>query len=455
MQTLRAHVPSPLPLGDPTLAQLEAARATAHHGPSARRDRHGTALCLSGGGFRASLFHLGAVRRLDELGVLGRLRTISAVSGGALVANLLTHPDLEWPDPDGPPARVGGLTELVAEPLLRLTSRNLRTPVLLSRFRPGGWARPDAGVQGLTDQLERLVPWWGTDLREHRRGGPVVLTGATEIGYGVSWLFADARSWAPRGQVGDHRLGYAAPPPGLRIVDAVVASCAYPPFFAPLQLDGDLLGLSGGVPDPDEPAAVRESVRRRIQLADGGVYDNLGLEPVWSDHANVLVSDAGRALRSRDAGAGLSRLWHLLAIASSGGQTARLRWLRASFAAGVLQGATWSLESPDGMRPTTRDGDRPERVGRDRAGDRPAAYSADVVATINAVRTDLDAFSRGEQRVLERHGYLVADASVYRHCPGVIALDAPLRAPHPEVARGEDAVSELRDSARITALGRR
>src|SRR5689334_18099315 len=59
--------------------------------------RHGTALCLSGGGYRAALFHLGAVRRLNELGVLSQLTTVSGVSGGSIVANLLADPRLEFP----------------------------------------------------------------------------------------------------------------------------------------------------------------------------------------------------------------------------------------------------------------------------------------------------------------------------------------------------------------------
>ncbi|WP_238335719.1 patatin-like phospholipase family protein [Serinicoccus kebangsaanensis] len=439
--------PEPPP-GDPALAQLEAARATAHHGPSARRPRQGNALCLSGGGFRAALFHLGAVRRLNELGILSSLRTISAVSGGAVLANLLLHPELEWPDPRaGGDRRVGGFDELVAEPLLELTRRNLRTPALLSRVRPSGWGRPDASVQVLADELERSIPWWGTDLREHRRShGPVVLTGATEVGYGVSWLFADPHSVGPRGRIGDHRLGYAAPPPGLRLVDAVAASCAYPPFFAPLELDGATLGLAGGVPDPDEAPEVREAIARRIQLVDGGVYDNLALEPVWTDHATVLVSDGGAVFRGRPAGSVLSRLWRLLSIASSGGQTARLRWLRASFSAGVLGGATWSLESP---------GDLAGLPGPDLVPTTADGYAPEVVGAIHRVRTDLDAFTPGEQMVLGRHGYLVADASVRRHSPESVLVDAPARPPHPQVADGQDVIAALRASARVTALGRR
>ena len=50
------------------------------------RERTGTALCLSGGGFRATLFHLGALRRLNETGVLAKLDTVSSVSGGSIMA---------------------------------------------------------------------------------------------------------------------------------------------------------------------------------------------------------------------------------------------------------------------------------------------------------------------------------------------------------------------------------
>ena len=43
-------------------------------------------LALSGGGFRASLFHLGVIRRLEELGIMKHVHTISGVSGGSIIA---------------------------------------------------------------------------------------------------------------------------------------------------------------------------------------------------------------------------------------------------------------------------------------------------------------------------------------------------------------------------------
>ena len=41
-------------------------------------------VCLSGGGFRATLFHVGALKRLNELGLLKNVDTFSSVSGGSI-----------------------------------------------------------------------------------------------------------------------------------------------------------------------------------------------------------------------------------------------------------------------------------------------------------------------------------------------------------------------------------
>src|SRR4051812_45302236 len=58
-----------------------------------RRPIDGTALCLSGGGYRAMLFHVGSLWRLNELGYLPKLARISSVSGGSITAGAL---GLHW-----------------------------------------------------------------------------------------------------------------------------------------------------------------------------------------------------------------------------------------------------------------------------------------------------------------------------------------------------------------------
>lgn len=51
----------------------------------------GTGLCLSGGGYRAMLFHAGVLWRLNEIGMLSKLARISSVSGGSITAGVLAH----------------------------------------------------------------------------------------------------------------------------------------------------------------------------------------------------------------------------------------------------------------------------------------------------------------------------------------------------------------------------
>src|SRR5438270_4701255 len=58
-----------------------------------RSPRPGIALCLSGGGYRAMVFHLGALLRLNEVGILNRIIRISSVSGGSITAGML---GLKW-----------------------------------------------------------------------------------------------------------------------------------------------------------------------------------------------------------------------------------------------------------------------------------------------------------------------------------------------------------------------
>ena len=48
--------------------------------------KKGVALCLSGGGYRAALFHLGVLRCLHEMEILQTVRTVSSVSGGSIIS---------------------------------------------------------------------------------------------------------------------------------------------------------------------------------------------------------------------------------------------------------------------------------------------------------------------------------------------------------------------------------
>jgi NTE family protein len=214
------------------------------------------------------------------------------------------------------------------------------------------------------------------------------------------------------------------------MADAVAASCAFPPFFAPMVLNGVRIGLVGGHRGL-ESEEQRRAILRRIRLTDGGVYDNLALEPVWKSHATVLVSDGGAVFRARTERTVAGRMLRIMGIATSGGQSVRSRWLHAGFARGALAGASWALD-------TVVDG----------------GYPRETTELINAVRTDLDAFSTQEQHVLERHGYLIADAQLRSRAPQLVTIDAPLVPPHDDVADPAVANRALADSAKRRLLGR-
>ena len=54
-------------------------------GAESGSDKSRIGLCLSGGGFRASFFHLGTLRYLEEVGIMEKVEVVSTVSGGSII----------------------------------------------------------------------------------------------------------------------------------------------------------------------------------------------------------------------------------------------------------------------------------------------------------------------------------------------------------------------------------
>src|SRR2546421_4214787 len=61
----------------------------ANYLPSEKKIPDSVGLSLSGGGFRATLFHIGAIQRLNEFGILPKLTSVSSVSGGSILNGFL------------------------------------------------------------------------------------------------------------------------------------------------------------------------------------------------------------------------------------------------------------------------------------------------------------------------------------------------------------------------------
>ena len=88
----------------------------------------GQGLALSGGGYRASLFHLGVTRRLHELGVLQQTTRLSSVSGGSILAGFLAHRML---DHGAIRLEFDDWETQVSAPFRRVVSRDIRTGLLV------------------------------------------------------------------------------------------------------------------------------------------------------------------------------------------------------------------------------------------------------------------------------------------------------------------------------------
>src|SRR5438270_4212515 len=121
--------PNPNPTITPNALENFAAKPKAQ--------RKGVGLALSGGGYRAALFHLGGLRRLDELGILQQVTTVSSVSGGSIIsAHLATR--LKWPLT----APVQDWDTRVAQPFRTFTQINIRNAPVFKRYLlPWNWFR--------------------------------------------------------------------------------------------------------------------------------------------------------------------------------------------------------------------------------------------------------------------------------------------------------------------------
>ena len=395
--------------------------AVQQYAPPPEPARKGMALCLSGGGYRAMLFHLGAARRLNELGILSELRTVSSVSGGSLLSAKLASASV-----GRGPLRVIDWTERVESPLERFAATNIRTAAILQRFLPWNWFHVSTGVEALArrygSDLTRLAL---TDLPER----PNFVFCATDMAFGVNWTF-------DRHRMGDYQAGYVAPPLSFPLARAVAASSCFPPVFNPLPIDlapSDLIG--GKAPRGPE----RDALIKGLRLTDGGNYDNLGLEPVWKSHQTVLCSDGGLIFDS-EADHGLFwRLKRYLAIVDNQSLALRKRWLIGGFISGLFEGTYWGVGS----------------AVESYEVDVSPAYSKEFAKRVIAhIRTDFDAFSGTEAAVLENHGYALAEAAIRRHLPQLLPNPVPpFVLPHEWIPEPE-AGRLLAGSDKSTLLGR-
>lgn len=370
-----------------------------------KQQRSGIALCLSGGGYRAALFHLGALRRLNELDILSKIRTISSVSGGSIIAAQLAS-YLVRSGIQGRNFTSDEFESGIAIPIRHFTSTNIRNWPLFKRFvLPWNWFNRSTQVNALSQKYkERLT---GLDVTQ-LPAQPNFVFCSTELGCGVNWIIE-------RHRLGNYWLGYASPPLDWSVAKAVASSSCFPPLFDPMKVEISPGNLTGG---RLETGSERDGLVSSIRLSDGGVYDNLGMEPVRETHEYILVSDGGAPFRLEPSRSVIRQWKRYFDIASNQVGALRKRWLISDFNARLLDGTYWGV------------GSAVERYGSEFT----VGYSKSLASDhISRIRTDLNRFTVSEQSILENHGYIMADAAVRKHASTLIKDKVlPLAIPHPD-----------------------
>lgn len=396
-------------------------------------------LALSGGGFRASLFHAGVLARLAELGTLRQVQVISTVSGGSILgAYYYLH--LKWllEDPRRQPLGDDDYVDVVRDmqrSFVRAIQRNLRSRIFINPWKnlllalprysrsdrigdlydrhlynPAWRAERSGRYAGLVDRQIRM-----DELEIHPADPaatvPELVLNATSLNTGHNWRFrvggmGEERPLDPymsrvAAEIDKNTLLEAGDYGGLPgklgcfpLGKAVAASACVPGTFPPLSITGLYDGF-------------------RVQLVDGGVQDNQGIQALFdSGCTHLIVSDASGQMQDAP--------------------------LPGTHAVGVLGRSTSIYGSRVRAEQLTRASEQVEGVARtravallhlrkglarrvleplpDTAGELDPREQFDVSPAVQArlarVRTDLDAFSDVEACSLMLDGYRMVDGQL-------------------------------------------
>ncbi len=402
----------------------------------ARRGKVG--LALSGGGFRAALYHLGVMARLAECDMLRGVETLSTVSGGSIVGAhyylllrqlLRTRPDDQLQRQD-----YIALVDRLIRDTVKGVSHNLRmrallNPVLnLRMVFDKGYSRSmrigelyerwlfssvkDDQHSGRRRRLRDLIvaPFGDADFRP-RSGNwrrlakvPNLMLNTTSLNSGHNWHFTARWMGEPPGLTGDevdmngrYRRVYYEQAPTRALQDyplayAVAASSCVPVMFEPLPLQGLYPGQT-------------------VRLVDGGVHDNQGMGALQDDDCEVILcSDASGQMGSEPAPAhsAMGVFARTESILQDRVREAQYSQVRSRADSGALKGLFFvhmrqGLQEPAINYSGSGDPEAPPQAGG------CTAYGVDreLARLLAEVRTDLDSFSEVECCALMASGYQV------------------------------------------------
>lgn len=421
-------------------------------------------LALSGGGFRASLYHLGVLARLAEADLLRHVQVVSGVSGGSMAAAAYYLRLRQLLQDKVAPTQADYLALVAAliDDFRQGTSANLRGQLfadfatcraivggddavfaagtaraihaaLYSRAAPVDPQMADLTIRPL-GAPDDFHPRYHNVARRDKV--PALVLNATTLNTGHAWQFtATSMGESPASIVRGadplprlrrasyrHADGQLARP--VTLAQAVAASACVPGMFAPLRLPGLYDGQDGPL---------------TVSLVDGGVHDNQGALALLQDDCNVLlVSDASGqlALDGQPGGGHLEPVLRSFSIFQERTRQAGFQRLFDARADGRLAGLACVHLKQDLDAPPL-DWTGCEDPGGDADGQPAALVPGERTragihkphqALLADIRTDLDVFSDIESAALMAAGHQAMGAQL----DGLLATAPALRAPRTE-----------------------
>jgi len=366
-------------------------------------------LALSGGGFRATFFHAGVVRALIRIGLKNKIKLISSVSGASILNALLgLHFD-----------KIHSLTDydiLILNPLIRLTAQNPRGRILASL--PGGLLRslsyfsPTLLQKGIAlisgnDSAAKMASLLDSYLYQGKTLADLsskirIVINATNLNTGVRWRFE-------REDFGDYKTGYSYDVNKVGLSVAVTASAAHPLLIRPVQIKTNNITfyyrnsskIDKGINTSPPPV---------VCLADGGIYDNLGLYAIERDckinSRFVIVSDAAQRFDIQEKNFNRTNsAMRIVTIMMEESDNRKRREIFNKISSGTWTGIIFKLGNSCDYY---RNFDHPEATP---SNEMPQALGWDneVVKLLGSMRTDLDRFHQYEIDCLVYHGESLID----------------------------------------------
>jgi len=169
------------------------------------------------------LFHLGALWRLNEFGLLRKLVRISSVSGGSITAGVL---GLRWKALTFDAADVAtNLEPLVVRPIRNLADATIDQGAII-----WGTLLPRKTIADEVAAEYRKYLFGNATLQDlpSDTEGPRFVINATNVQTKALWRFS-------KPFMGDYRVGLIRNP-NTELAVAVGASSAFPPFLSPAEL---------------------------------------------------------------------------------------------------------------------------------------------------------------------------------------------------------------------------